>query len=226
MNAVAAAIGRVAWGRPVTGITGDNERCIEVPLALEVLRLTEPGWVLDAGCALNGHLYVTAAPQSHVVHITQAIGSEKLRAEGREPISYISADLRDLRIIADGAFDRAVCVSTLEHIGMDNRTYGGTLENDPDSAFEAFRELLRVTHGPILVTVPGATTSWMDPRGRHRFFSPVDVGRLARLAGARWFGSQCYRKADDGWRSCEWSELPPASDPVFGIVAVRLNGPE
>ncbi len=215
--------GRVTWERIDGAIDGPNERCIEVPLALEVLRLGDPGWVLDAGCAMNGHLYVMTEPQAHVVHLTQAIASEKKRAEGREPISYVSADLRDLHIFADGAFNRTVCISTLEHVGMDNSGYGGPVESDPLSVWRAVAELLRVTRGELLITVPYAGAPWTDPRGRHRFWTAEDLTRLVCMA--RDVEARFYVRGEDGWQ--ELTDVPPeGSDPVRCIAALRVHGAE
>lgn len=208
------------------GVAGTNERCIEIPLALEVLRLTEPGWVLDAGAAMNGHLYVDAKPQAHVVHLTQAIASEKMRAEGAEPISYVSADLRDLQIFADGAFDRTVCVSTLEHVGLDNLTYYGTAEQNPDSVWAACAELLRVTRGPILITVPFADAPWTDPKGKFRAWTRADLRRLALTAVPRDVHSRRYAITAHGTWASQFGVATEGSDPVRCICAVKIDAAE
>ena len=47
--------------------------------------------------------------------------------------AYVTADLRELPF-ADESFDTIVCVSTLDHVGMDNSAYGSTepRSQDPD----------------------------------------------------------------------------------------------
>jgi len=132
-------------------LTFENERCIEIPLGMEAAELHAPGWVLDAGCGINRHLQ--SPGQASLLHLTQNLISEKASLYAGKR-SYVNADLRNLRLFASRAFDRTVCVSTLEHVGFDNTTYGGAVENDPDSMFVALHELCRVTKRRLLITVP------------------------------------------------------------------------
>lgn len=177
-------------------VTGANERCIEWPLGLAVVALDQPGWVLDAGCAMNGHLPEGGA--AHVVHLTQNIASEKAHcSDGLR--SYVSADLRDLSLFADRAFDRTVCISTLEHVGMDNATYKAASEENPGSVKYAVGELCRVTRGVLLITVPfcredQACRQW-------RYLAPRHVHLITDVATS--YGFDCavayYAKTDKGW---------------------------
>jgi SAM-dependent methyltransferase len=73
-------------------------------------------------------------------------------------VSYLYADLRDLPLRDDFA-DTVLCVSVLEHVGMDNVVFGAAVNRakDPDSAARcALDELGRVCRpdGRILLTVP------------------------------------------------------------------------
>lgn len=142
------------WGLVIPeadAIPFPNERIIEIHLGHEALQLSQPGWVLDAGCAMNRHLAQGGAAQ--VIHLTQNIQSEKAYlSDGKR--SYVNGDLRNLRIFAGRAFDRTICLSTLEHIGFDNRVYLGTSECDPDSMLDAVSELCRVTGRILLLSVP------------------------------------------------------------------------
>lgn len=192
------------WGTVLTqGIAGPNERVIELPLGLEVAALDQPGWVLDAGCALNvGGLFPKdLVRQAHLVHLTQAISSERYEPHGMD-VSYVSADLRDLRIFADRAFDRTVCISTLEHVGFDNTQYGAVKEDDPDGWQQALRELYRVTASTLLVTVPWNVRPLRC--GRWRYFAhelflacgdqggwSTEVCYYGRVDG-RWLGGASY----------------------------------
>lgn len=191
---------RVLWGDTIPAsapVDGANERCIEVPLALEVINLQRQGRVLDAGCALNGFLSDALAPQ--VTHLTQNIASETIYAHQSKPLSYVSADLRDLSLYAGAAFDRVACVSTLEHIGMDNSTYMGTAEACPDTMLRAVKELLRVTRSELFISVPYHDPAMHCPQWR--FFDKRIVGHLVFLATN--FGFQTairyYAKCDGGW---------------------------
>lgn len=191
---------RVRWGESLqkdSPIDGPNERCIELPLAKEVMALTRSGRVLDAGCSLNGFLQDDM--QATVYHLTQNIFSERAYEHHGKPLSYISGDLRDLSLFAGAAFDRTVCVSTLEHVGLDNATYGGPVEACPETMPKAMKELCRVTRSELLVTVPYAEppyhcTQW-------RFLGKSHVRALVFIAEN--FGFQVdvryYAKTDGGW---------------------------
>jgi hypothetical protein len=209
-----------------TPIQGGNERCVEIPLGLQVADLETPGWVLDAGCALNGHLPIVGC--ASVVHLTQNIQSEKqYLSEAKR--SYVSGDLRDLRIFTDGAFDRTVCISTLEHVGLDNASYHGPRESNPASAILAFLELLRVTRHRLLVTVP---FGWKgEVFDAWRFFDRDGIDELrdcAIDAGYQVHISYYGKHADGHWHrgpSRQPSEDEPLDIPdgtVAGVTQVAV----
>jgi hypothetical protein len=182
-----------------------------------------PGRVLDAGCALNGHLRTDMA--ATVYHLTQNVASETTYAHSVRPLSYISGDLRDLSLFADGAFDRTVCVSTLEHVGLDNTTYQGPVEHCPETMLKAVKELCRVTRSALLITVPFA-----EPAGscdQWRYMDRRTVGHMARILFN--FGylvdTRFYAKCPGGWYG--GSESPVEASPdnfpqtVNAIVCLR-----
>ncbi len=193
---------RVQWGHDIPAddpIPGVNERCIEIPLGTEVLAFPTAGRVLDAGCAMNGHV-----PEETVVadvwHLTQHIASEHLVIPTARSVrrSYLSCDLRDLPF-RGGLFDRVVCISTLEHVGMDNQGYGGETETNPASMLDAVYELFRVTKRDLLLTVPYA-----DPAPRcaqWRFLNRADLHRIVVISRDFAFRVEVrfYAKTEGGW---------------------------
>lgn len=133
-----------------------DERVVEYPWILARLGVAE-GLLLDAGSALNNE-YVLDYP---------ALGNRKIvmynlsldKFLSRDNVSYIFGDLRQT-ILRDEAFDEIVCISTLEHIGMNN-----TMLYSKDSHFDEFkpndyldvvREFRRLLKpcGMLLITVP------------------------------------------------------------------------
>ena len=217
----------VTWGQiipPEAPIDGQNERCIEVPLGLELLQLEQPGWVLDAGCAMNGRL--PEGGRAQVIHLTQNIESEQGHASGGKR-SYVSADLRNLRIFATCAFDRAVCISTLEHVGLDNSGYKAAAESDPDSMLDAVRELCRVTTRDLLITVPFHASEQQCTRWR--FLTPKDLALMIHLGLARGFkaDTRYYARNDKGWYGGGLAPVPANENgfpnSVNAIAAMRLT---
>lgn len=75
--------------------------------------------------------------------------------QAHPPFEVICADVRAMPF-ADGRFELALCISTLEHIGRDNSVYGLSAEHDPAGMNAALAELRRVLRadGRLLITVP------------------------------------------------------------------------
>jgi hypothetical protein len=193
---------------------GCDERVVELPLAVALARRQPTGHVLDAGAALNLRITHDALPAGQrMVHVTQSAAAEPALLDGNR-FSYLWADLRDLPFAA-GVFDLALCVSTLEHVGMDNRRYGGPAENSPQSALKAVAELHRVVHaeGCILITVPFGTPRSL---GWYRMVGPEEVAAMvATLADRR--PQVRYCRYTGSWFDAE-PEAILADDPGDGIV--------
>lgn len=136
--------------------SGLDERIIEFPLALQVGDFESPGRVLDAGAALNVNYireYI-GHPMAFITHFTQSGKNEECRFSGYR-VSYVFGDLRSMDF-KDATFDRVLCISTIEHIGMDNSRYGGPTEELPMTFLDALSEMMRVLipEGQLLLTFP------------------------------------------------------------------------
>lgn len=220
----------IRWGQRVQGVQGPNERVIELPLAFEVMDLGTPGRVLDAGCACNQEM---STPVAELTHLTQSLESEPIHRgpDGRVQAhrTYVAGDLRELRTWPadwpDRHFDRVVCISTLEHVGMDNRHYGGPEEHDPDSVVKAVAELWRVCAGTLLITVPFHHQPCMA--GKWRYFTPETLDQLypaGMIEDADNLELYFYAKEVDGWAGPydDARVSLPAPRPITQIVCVKL----
>jgi SAM-dependent methyltransferase len=220
---------RITWAARVkseegVGI-GLDERAIELPLAFETARFGEPGRVLDAGAALNrGFLRgLIDPPVAELTHFTQSGDHEEARFAGSR-VSYVFGDLRSMPF-PDCHFDRIVCISTLEHVGMDNARYGASSEQGPASAVVPIRELTRVLApgGTLLVTVPYGPPALC---GWFRVFGPADVNEV--LEAARPADAEArYFRFSGSWASSDGAvdAIPPHRDgicTVNGIAAIRI----
>jgi SAM-dependent methyltransferase len=194
-------------GDPLPDIygVGFDERVVEFPwLLAQGLR----GRVLDAGSALN-HEHVIERVLPHVDELHVITLAPEPFAYPERGVSYVFADLRDLPY-RSGYFDTVVCISTLEHIGMDNALYGVAAPRADDPQRELLRgvrELLRLTTpgGRILVTVPYGRR---EDHGRLRQFDRADVeGLLAALDGEP--SVTVFAYDTDGW---QLSDLDRAAD--------------
>ena len=133
-----------------------DERVIELPWVLahdDSIR----GRVLDAGSALNDPellQYFTGTGRN--LHILTL--SPESHCGWHQGISYLFEDLRNLPY-RDEWFDTCICISTLEHVGMDTRIYTKSKHPVPvDTAayLQALAELKRVLKkgGILYLTVP------------------------------------------------------------------------
>jgi hypothetical protein len=193
---------------------GFDERAVEYPWTfhrMTELRARQPGRVLDAGSVLNYPRVlgwwrdannppvsiVTLAYEGHA-HVSQAT-------------RYEFGDLRNLPY-RDGWFSVVVSLSTLEHVGLDNRVYGAHAEHSGDpgaEALAAIAELGRVTAsgGSLLISVPfGARSN----RGWFRILDEADVLRLVGAPGWTDARVRYFRSMREGWRECSASEASTA----------------
>lgn len=110
--------------------------------------------LLDAGSSLN-HQEIFLHPKLRVKDITIFTLAPELQRFWREGVSYQFGDLRDMPFRNEW-FDEIVCISTLEHVGMDNTKYGPIQKEYREFDFLlAAQELMRTLKpgGKILMTV-------------------------------------------------------------------------
>jgi hypothetical protein len=176
---------------PLAGAPGTSERVIEIPWVLR--RVAHERSLLDVGTAF--------APPVMQRHLARLAVPRKVGVDLAEfSLAGVEAHQADIRSLpfADGEFSVAVCLSTLEHIGMDTARY---VDNDDAARGDdvvALRELGRVAQ-TVLLTVPGGVA---EDQGWQRQYDPARIERVAEAAGLR------IRRLDvfvhdptDGWRS-------------------------
>jgi SAM-dependent methyltransferase len=167
--------------------------------------------VLDAGSSLN-HLHVLRRLRQRMdeLHIlTLAPEEESFPELG---ISYVYADLRELPF-RDATYDRIVCISTLDHVGMDNQRFGSdvaTAEDPQHDSIRAIEELRRVLRpgGDLYLTVPvgrGDRFDWV------RSFTFEELDELVDAFGAEDVRASCFHHdGHRGWRRAAREEVASA----------------
>jgi O-antigen chain-terminating methyltransferase len=202
---------------------GRSERVVEVPWVIGRYRGEKRA--LDIGYANAPPAYLRAllrlaVPDLHVVDVAMAELPDALRT---------CADVRALPY-ASASFDLVVCISTLEHIGRDNRRYG--VEVDDSGADDvAIAEMARVLRpgGRLLVTVPyGAAEDhgWFVQYDRVQWetliaTAPLDVAAhdLFRLAPEGWVAGA----DEDAVASCHYGRDVPAANSILCAELVRRS---
>jgi SAM-dependent methyltransferase len=175
--------------------------------------------------ARDGPLHGLGAPPAYLEALT-ALGAEDLvgvdLADERGDIPGLRPVRGDLRALpfADGAFDLAHCISTIEHVGWDNTVYGSAAERDDSGMERALRELRRVLApgGRLLITVPTGLAE------HHGWFVQQPASAWLALfarAGLRAREHEVYELGRGGWGSVtgeppvRYGERGPAASAVL-----------
>ena len=184
-----AAVQRRALQRPrnLEGPPAVDERPVEIPWCLSRIRDGER--MLDVGYAFAEPVYLEA------LAAFGGVTAVDLVVRDVPGIRTVEADLRDLPF-DDAAFDVAVAISTLEHVGRDNRQYGLEPE-DADTLDAACRELRRVARR-VLVTVPTGERELLPEQA---VYEPAAWVERFERAGLLVFEDELYELTVDGWRS-------------------------
>lgn len=211
-----AAWARAAGERPreLRAPPGD-ERPIEIPWCLS--RYGPGERLLDVGYAFAEPAYLAALTR---LGAPEAVGVDLASAEV-PGIRGVAADVRRLPF-DDGEFGVAICISTLEHVGRDNRVYGLAAEHDAGGPLAALKELRRVA-GRLLLSVPTGEREELDWLLQ---LPPDDWLELFDRAGFLVFEHEVYALGPEGWRSAP--ELEPAGvrfagDHASAVLCAELH---
>ncbi len=193
-----------------------DERVIEYPWVLSRLS-ADVATLLDAGSTLNFEYLLTHSnlSQKQIVIYTLSPNGENTIPNAN--VSYVYGDLRST-ILRDELFDEIVCISTIEHIGMDNSIiytdnamYREKKHEDYKFVIKELRRLLKPT-GKLLITVPFGrfqNLNWLQQFDRTTLSQLIETfnGNLQDIA--------YYRYNQDGWQistesesaDCEYNDL-------------------
>jgi hypothetical protein len=176
-----------------------DERVIELPWAISGLS-PDCKMLLDAGSALN-YTDILDLPIFAEKRITiMSLAPERIM--DRPGISYVYGDLRHTEM-ASGAFDEIVCISTLEHIGMDNTVFYTQAPEQRQKNREDYKLVVAEFHrllklgGKLWITVP------YGRREDHGWFQQFDgsmVQCVIDLFGGRSTRVRYFRYFPEGWR--------------------------
>lgn len=178
-----------------------DERIIEYPWLFSRLPKSA-GTLLDAGSALNHPFILSQSSlQSKKIHICTL--APETECHWQQGISYLFDDLRNLPY-RDELFDWVVCLSTLEHVGMDNtRLY----TQNPARRESARHDYLQAVVELHRVLKPGGTLYASIPYGRsadHEWLQVFDASAVDMLV--KTFSPQrnqelIFRYHPDGWHT-------------------------
>lgn len=183
---------------------GYDERAVEYPWTLSRLSVGE-GRLLDAGSVFNFREIIEHPTISSKEFTILTLAPES-NAFWQRGISYHYGDLRELPF-RDNWFDEITSISTLGHVGMDNRMYTG--ESTPGEigleAERAVEELIRVLRpgGTFLASVvfgKHQLITWKDGSPfAEQFDSPLLKDLLRVLASCASVSAVFYKHTENGW---------------------------
>ena len=177
-----------------------DARLVEIPWVLSRVGKSSVERFLDAGSAFN-YDFVLTAPALKDKHVSIVTLGPEGDAFWKLGVSYLFGDLRDLDL-RDERFDAVACISTIEHIGMDNTMYAEgqvAQRSDPSEFLLAVKELKRVLK-------PGGALYISFPFGRyenHGWFQQFDselVDTLVNAFAPSQFKERIYQYHPDGWQ--------------------------
>lgn len=176
-----------------------DARMIEIPWVLS--RLPEQAIrILDAGSSLN-HFEVISSPKLRDKSLTILTLAPEANCYWEQGISYVYDDLRDAPF-KNGLFDVVTCVSTIEHLGMDNSFYAEKLDAARPGSQKAYltaaQELKRVLKpgGTILITFPFGTYQNL---GWFQQFNAEMADELIDAFQPKMIHEAIFRYLPDGW---------------------------
>lgn len=191
-----------------------DERCVEYPWAFAQIGDSDKR-ILDAGSTFNfPEIIERPIMANRELHIL-TLGPEESCFWQRR-ISYLFSDLRELPY-RDGYFDLVACISTLEHVGLDNSAYAGASfkEQAARDYLKAIGEMRRVVKpgGKLLITVP------FGRYANHGLFQQFDTAMIEQIValhpGAQ---STFFRYTSAGW---ERATVGDCQEATFSTAAVR-----
>jgi SAM-dependent methyltransferase len=180
-----------------------DERVVEYPWTLSRLSTGE-GNLLDAGSVFNFE-EIIEHPRVSNKHLTVFTLAPETHAFWQRGISYHYGDLRQLPF-RDNWFDEVCSISTLGHIGMDNRIYtraaergGPTLQADT-----AVKELIRVMKpgGKFLASVVFGKRQLIEWEGTvfaEQFDSALLKELLKLFSPCARVSTTFYKYTENGW---------------------------
>jgi SAM-dependent methyltransferase len=178
--------------RNLAGPPDSNERVIEIPWCLARYRGEKR--VLDLGYVFAEPAYLAGLVG---LGAPELVGVDLATAEVPGLRSLV-ADIRELPF-DEGSFDLALCISTLEHVGLDNEIYGVGKQQDERGAARALKSLHRVLAGGgrLLVTVPCGEEQQLGWQVQH---PPADWVALFEEAGFLVYEDEIYELGSEGWK--------------------------
>jgi SAM-dependent methyltransferase len=180
-----------------------DERVVEYPWICGHLSGTSKAKprILDAGSILNHDFILNRSPFKGSDLTIMTLAPEKY-CQWYDGISYVYGDLRET-FFKDQTFDIVICISTIEHIGLDNTLLYTSdqqrAESDDTGFLAAAREFRRILKpgGTCYVSFPFGSRQNL---GWYQVFDGPMVKQLVDAFGPTSYEIEYFRYSQDGWQ--------------------------
>ena len=201
-----------------------DERVVEYPWVLSRINEESSGYLLDAGSTLNYGQVIEFSGLKNKKIIIINLNPESYCFWQKE-VSYVFGDIREMPFRED-YFDYINCISTLEHVGMDNIIHTKKQKDKEEKLFDfekAVLELKRVLKkgGRLFITVPFGKYQNFN---HFQQFDSVRVGRILEVFEPQSHKINYYKYEKDGWNisdeeSCKDVEYSKSQNSDFIAAA-------
>lgn len=186
---------------PIEFGTFFDERVVEYPWIFANLARHQNSKLLDIGPALNYKFSIDWLLNSNP---SQTLTMLSLTPDSRcfysNKVSYILSDVRSLPF-TDNYFEQITCISTIEHVGMNNQRYGATDEHNTKDYFVALSEMRRILKksGQVLITLPFGK---YEDFGWFQQFDEKMINKMVEAFSPSAHSITYYKYTPKGWNLC------------------------
>lgn len=201
------------WNPELVPLPDDSERAIEVPWVGHAIQHSFGLW-LDVGFAHAEDRYWQAIYRSRKRLLRYGYGLDITMPSVPNPLPmFVQADLIADSLDSLPRFDVITCISTLEHVGCDNKMYNpkfGAIANPSQTQLDCLQKMLRqlTARGHLLLSLPYG--KYQD----NQWFLQYDakmvdaIKRVALLAGKAVIYEGYYRLVDgQGWANSKPEQM-------------------
>lgn len=177
-----------------------DERLVEFPWLITHLPASPRQRILDAGSTINFDYIINQHVWAKHDMMIMTLAPESV-SFWQKRISYVYGDLRQTPF-RDDWFDIITCISTLEHVGMNNEMYTSDAtyhEADTKSHLQVIAEFQRILKkgGRLYLTVPYGIFKLC---GFQQVFNAVMIQAIKTTFGGNVIAETYFRYTDDGWQ--------------------------
>jgi hypothetical protein len=190
-----------------------DERVVEYPWIfghLSSAKEVRPR-ILDAGSILN-HDFILRKPPVRGSDLTIMTLAPEKHCQWYDQISYVYGDLRNT-FFKDETFDAVICISTIEHVGLDNTMLytadRNRNERDDEGFIAAAREFRRILNrgGTCYISFPFGKRQNL---GWYQVFDASMVEQLLKAFQPTSYEIEYFGYSANGWQRAKAEELSNA----------------